>query len=415
MTRLPFHDVVIVGAGAAGIATAASLLKRVPGLDVLLIDPASKHYYQPGWTLVGAGVFGQASTCRDLTALLPRGAKRLRATVTGFDPAHDRVLLGASAPVGYRQLIVCPGLALDWAAIDGLQSTLGQHGVTSNYRYDLAPYTWELTRQLREGRALFTQPGMPIKCAGAPQKALYLGCDHWRRNGRQKAVRAEFLNANPSLFGVAAYVPALQRYIERYDVHLRLRHRLVAVNGPRREATFEMTAGDGSTDHITRAFDMLHVVPPQCPPAAVRGSELAAPGGWLDVDPHSLRHRRFANVHGLGDVINTSNAKTVAAARKQAPVVAHNVATALGKATGNARYDGYGACPLTVERGRIVLAEFAYGGALAPSFPQWLLKGTEPTRLAWWLKAHALPWLYWNGMLRGREWLARPPVAGDAP
>ena len=51
------HAVVIIGGGAAGIATAASLLARQPGLDVAIIDPADIHYYQPGWTLVGAGVF----------------------------------------------------------------------------------------------------------------------------------------------------------------------------------------------------------------------------------------------------------------------------------------------------------------------------------------------------------------------
>jgi sulfide:quinone oxidoreductase len=410
-STLPFHDVVIVGAGAAGIATAASLLKRAPGLDVLLIDPATQHFYQPGWTLVGAGLFSQASTRRETAALIPRGARLLQATVTGFDPEHSRVLLAGQGALGYRQLILCPGLKLDWAAIEGLERTLGQHGVTSNYRYDLAPYTWELTRALTNGRALFTQPGMPIKCAGAPQKALYLACDHWRRQGRLGPVRASFLNANPSLFGVAAYVPALQRYIERYQVDLCLRHRLVAVDGPSRQATFEITDGEGGVRHQARPFDMLHVVPPQCAPDALRGSVLADAAGWLDVDPHSLRHRRFANIHGLGDAINAPNAKTAAAARKQAPVVAHNVAAALHRAQGSARYDGYGACPLTVERGRIVLAEFAYGGQLAPSLPQWLITGTEPTRLAWWLKTKALPWLYWQGMLKGHEWLSRPSLA----
>jgi sulfide:quinone oxidoreductase len=68
-------------------------------------------------------------------------------------------------------------------------------------------------------------------------------------------------------------------------------------------------------------------------------------------------------------------------------------------------YDGYGSCPLTVERGRIVLAEFGYGGKLLPTFP---LDPTVPRKSAWFLKATLLPWIYWNGMLRGREWLARP-------
>lgn len=408
------HDVVIVGAGAAGLATAASLLKRIPDLDLLLVDPAKEHFYQPGWTLVGAGVFSQATTRRETAALIPRGAKWLPAAVTGFEPEHNRLQIAGHGRVSYRQLVVCPGLKLDWAAIDGLPSTLGQNGVTSNYRYDLAPYTWELTRALKQGRALFTQPGMPIKCAGAPQKALYLACDHWRRENRLGAVKAEFLTANPGLFGVPAYVPALRRYIDRYGVDLCLRHRLVAVDGPSRQALFEVTDEEGQTRQQERRFDMLHVVPPQCAPDVLRQSLLADAAGWLDVDPQSLRHRRYGNVHGLGDAIGTSNAKTVAAARKQAPVVAHNVAAALGEAQGLASYDGYGACPLTVERGRIVLAEFGYGGTLAPSFPQWLIKGTEPSRLAWWLKAKALPWLYWHGMLKGHEWLARPTTADSA-
>lgn len=407
---LPLHDVVIVGAGAAGIATAASLLKRAPGLDIVLIDPATEHYYQPGWTLVGAGVLSQASTRRATAALIPKGARLIQARVSGFAPELNQVLLEGQGPVAYRQLIVCLGLKLDWAAIDGLETSLGQHGVTSNYRYDLAPYTWELTRGLKQGQALFTQPGMPIKCAGAPQKALYLACDHWRREGLQSQVKAAFLNANPSLFGVPAYVPALKRYIERYQVDLCLSHQLVAIDGPKRLAMFEVKNAEGVISEQARGFDMLHVVPPQCAPDALRDSALADAAGWLDVDPHSLCHRRFSNVHGVGDALNTGNAKTVAAARKQAPVVAHNVAAALGHAQGCARYDGYGACPLTVERGRIVLAEFAYGGQLAPSFPNWLLKGTEPTRLAWWLKANALPWVYWQAMLKGREWLARPAV-----
>ena len=54
------HEIVIVGGGAAGIAVASSLLARRPELDIAIIDPADIHYYQPGWTLVGAGVFDAA-------------------------------------------------------------------------------------------------------------------------------------------------------------------------------------------------------------------------------------------------------------------------------------------------------------------------------------------------------------------
>ncbi|MBV4538803.1 MULTISPECIES: NAD(P)/FAD-dependent oxidoreductase [Pseudomonas] len=406
--RTDHHKVVIIGAGASGIATASSLISRDPSLDIALIDPAEVHYYQPGWTMVGAGVFNAPSTARTMASTIPRGVRWIKASVQGFDPVAQLVMLEDGRAVSYEQLVVCPGLKLDWNAIEGLSETLGRNGVTSNYRYDLAPYTWELVKNLKQGRALFTQPPMPIKCAGAPQKALYLSCDHWLRHGHLGAIKASFFNAGAVLFGVADYVPALMSYIDKYSVDLNYAQRLVAVDGPGKRATFLRSLPDGSTQTQVEPFDLLHVVPPQVAPDFIRNSPLADAGGWVDVDPHTLRHRQFANIHGLGDVINTSNAKTAAAARKQAPVVANNVLVALGRLPALAHYDGYGSCPLTVERGKIVLAEFTYGGKVAPSFPRWLLDGRQPTRLAWLLKARILPPLYWRGMLKGREWLAKP-------
>jgi sulfide:quinone oxidoreductase len=140
----------------------------------------------------------------------------------------------------------------------------------------------------------------------------------------------------------------------------------------------------------------------------VAKSPLAAANGFIDVDEATLRHPRYPNVFGLGDGAATSNAKTAAAARQQAPVVAVNVLAALEGKAPVADYDGYGSCPLTVERGKIVLAEFGYGGKLLPTFPKWLIDGTRPTRLAWFLKERMLPPLYWQGMLKGHELLARP-------
>jgi sulfide:quinone oxidoreductase len=406
------HDVVIIGGGAAGISVASSLLARQPGLDVAIIDPADVHYYQPGWTMVGGGIFDAATTARTMASVLPRGVHWIKSAVAAFEPERDAVILDGCRVVRYQQLIVCPGLKLDWHGIEGLADTLGRNGVTSNYRYDLAPYTWELVRQLRRGRAVFTQPAMPIKCAGAPQKAMYLSADHWRRQGVLKDVDIQFCNTGAVLFGVGAYVPALMEYVKAYGIGLNFGQTLVSVDGPGHKATFSVAGADGSKTLVTREFDLLHVVPPQRAPDFIRVSPLADAAGWVDVDPGTLRHKQFANIYALGDVGNMSNAKTAAAARKQAPVVAHNVLAARGKLSGAAQYDGYGSCPLTVERGKIVLAEFTYGGKLAPSFPAWLIDGTRPSALAWYLKERILPPLYWQGMLKGREWLARPEMVG---
>lgn len=404
------YDVVIVGGGSAGIATASSLLKRDPKLAIAIIEPAVEHLYQPGWTLVGAGVFTAEQTRRAEESVMPRAVTWIRQAASGFSPETNEVVLADGASVSYRVLVAAPGLKLDWDAIPGLTQALGTNGVTSNYRFDLAPYTWRQVRDLRKGRALFTQPAMPIKCAGAPQKAMYLSCDHWRRGGVLPTIDVEFHNAGAALFGVAAYVPALMDYVKRYGIDLKPQSNLVAVDGPAKIATFE-TRADGETVRVEQEFDMLHAVPPQVAPDFVRSSPIAGPSGFVEVDQGTLRHTRYDNIYSLGDACSTPNAKTMAAARKQAPVVAVNVLATLAGRQPTAIYDGYGSCPLTVERGKIVLAEFAYGGKLTPSFPAWFIEGTKPSRAAWFLKEKILPTIYWQGMLKGHEWLASPHTA----
>jgi sulfide:quinone oxidoreductase len=397
------YTVVIIGGGAAGIATAASMLKRRPGLDIAIVEPSDTHAYQPGWTMVGGGVFDVASTLRPMASVMPKGVEWVRQPAASFQPDSNQVTLADGDTLIYGVLIVAPGIRLAWEKIAGLEATLGQNGVTSNYRADLAPYTWELVQTTRGGRAIFTQPPMPIKCAGAPQKSMYLACDYWRRNGVLDKIDVQFRNAGAVLFGVADYVPALMEYVEKYEIQLELGSNLIAVDGPAQQAIFKTAEGEE-----TVSFDMLHVVPPQVAPQFLADSPLAAASGFTDVDQHTLQHVRYPNVFGLGDAGSMPNAKTAAAVRKQAPVVAVNALRQLSGKGPTAGYDGYGSCPLTVERGKIVLAEFAYGGKLAPSFPTWLIDGTRPARLSWMLKADFLPWIYWNGMLKGREWLAGP-------
>ncbi len=401
-------DVVIVGAGSAGISVAASLLARAPDMDIAVVDPADIHYYQPGWTLVGGGIFEANDTVRTLASVLPEKVHWIKAAVAAFESERNAVLLEGCRLIEYGRLVVCPGLKLDWHAVEGLVDTLGKNGVTSNYRFDLAPYTWELVKSMKSGTALFTQPPMPIKCAGAPQKAVYLSADHWTRNNVLGNIDISFYNAGGVLFGVKDYVAALMEYVTKYGVDLKFNHNLKAIDGPAKTAYFTQTDGDGNTETVERSFDMIHVCPPQCAPDFIRVSPLADAAGWVDVDQNTLRHKTYDNIWSLGDVMNAPNAKTAAAARKQAPVVAQNLLADMGRPAGVAHYDGYGSCPLTVERGKIVLAEFGYGGRLLPSFPSWLINGQKPSRLAWLLKERILPPVYWGAMLRGKEWLAKP-------
>lgn len=319
------YDVVIVGAGAGGISVAASLKARKSNLSIAVIDPADIHYYQPGWTMVGGGIFSASQTAKTMGSLIPRDVTWIKAAVAAFEPQNNAVILDGCRVVKYSRLVVCPGLKLDWGQVEGLEETLGRNGVTSNYRYDLAPYTWQLVQEMTRGRAVFTQPPMPIKCAGAPQKAMYLSGDAWFRRGVGKDIDIQFMNAGGVLFGVKDYVPALMKYVEKYNATLNFFHTLMAVDGPAKTATFKVSQPDTDSREINVEFDMLHVCPPQVAPDFIRVSPLADAAGWVDVDQATLRHTQFDNIWSLGDVMNAPNAKTAAAARKQAPTVAENI------------------------------------------------------------------------------------------
>jgi sulfide:quinone oxidoreductase len=268
------HDIVIVGGGAGGISVAASLLSRAPDLDIAIIDPADVHYYQPGWTMVGGGIFEASETARTMASLIPQGVHWIKAAVSAFEPQANAVILDGCRVVKYKRLIVTPGLKLNWNGIPGLVDTLGKNGVTSNYRYDLAPYTWKLVQELKSGRALFTQPPMPIKCAGAPQKALYLSADHWHRTGVLKNIDVKFYNAGGVLFGVGVCAGAdgVHREVRCPPA---LHAQPGRIDGPAKKATFTRTDADGKTETVETSFDMIHVVPPQMAPDFIRVSPLA--------------------------------------------------------------------------------------------------------------------------------------------
>ncbi|HSI94998.1 MAG TPA: FAD/NAD(P)-binding oxidoreductase [Methylophilaceae bacterium] len=408
--KISVYDIVIIGGGTAGISVAASILKRRPDLSVAIIEPNGKHFYQPAWTLVGRGVFDVNKTCRPMESVIPPGATWIQSTADFLNPDMNQVIISGGRVIQYDQLIVCPGLRLAWEKIEGLSEALGKNGVTSNYRFDLAPYTWTLVSQLKNGNAIYSQPPMPIKCAGAPQKAMYLSCDHWLKKDVLKNINVEFHNAGGVLFGVAAFVPPLMKYVEKYNAKLVFNSNLVKVDGNKKLAWFDYKDFAGNIIRKEKSFDLLHVVPPQVPPDLVKNSPLADAAGWCEVDHATLRHPRYHNVFSLGDVCSAPNAKTAAAARKQVVIVAENlIAARQGRPLTHA-YDGYGSCPLTVETGKIILAEFGYGGKLLPTFP---LNPIIPRYTAWFLKATLLPWFYWNCMLKGHEWLTK--CTGSSP
>ena len=393
------HRVLIVGGGTAGL-TVAARLRKAGVEDIAVLDPSPTHYYQPLWTLVGGGQADLRSTGRPLGSAVPAGVAWIRDSAVTFDPEADTVTTTGGATIGYDQLVVAPGLQLRFDGVPGLAEALATAPVSSNYRADLAPRTWELIRNLRSGTAVFTQPAGPIKCAGAPQKIAYLAADYWRRQGVLSDIRMVLVIPDPAMFKVPVWASVLEKVAARYSIEVRLSSEMVSVDGPTRELVVADNAA-GSTERLH--FDLLHAVPPQAAPDAVRNSPLADPAspfGYVEVDKHTLVHRRYPNVYSLGDAANVPTSKTGAAIRKQAPVVVANMLAAAAGREPEGRYDGYTSCPLVTARDKMLLAEFDYELQPAPSIP--FVDTTRERRDMWLLKRYGLPALYWHGMLKGR-------------
>jgi sulfide:quinone oxidoreductase len=62
-------------------------------------------------------------------------------------------------------------------------------------------------------------------------------------------------------------------------------------------------------------------------------------------------------------------------------------------------YNGYTACPIVTEYGKVLMCEFKYDKVLDPTIP-WLDPAVD--RGMWWtLKRHGLKPMYYHGMLKG--------------
>ncbi len=390
------HQIVIVGGGNAGISVAAQLCRLLRNPDIAIVEPSRKHYYQPLWTLVGAGVFPKQVTERDEASYIPQGATWIQDAVTEFQPDNNVVLTRDGKEISYDYLVVAPGIQIDWDKISGLKESIGHNGICSIYAYEHVDKTWECIRNFKGGNAIFNFPNTPVKCAGAPQKIMYLADDCFRQSGVRNRANIIYGSAGKAIFGVKKYAIALEQVVARKGIETRYKHNLIEIRSQAKEAVFEyMETGE----KVVLPFDMIHVTPPMSAPDFVKQSPLANGDGWVDVNKYTLQHTRYPNIFGLGDASSLPTSRTGAAIRKQAPVLVKNfIAVSQGKAL-PARYDGYAACPLVTGYGRLIMAEFDYDGNPQETFP---FDQSKERYSMYLLKAYGLPFIYWHGILRGR-------------
>lgn len=386
------HRILVIGGGNAGLSVAGRL-RRAGISDIAVIDPNDTHYYKPLFSHVAGGTAKASEARRPQRDLIPKGVEWIQDTVISVDADAHKVRLAAGGPVGYEQLIVCPGIQNDWDGIPGLADAIRTPAVASNYEFDLATKASALLREVQGGTVVFVQAKGPASCAGAAQKPMYQACAYWRAKGVLDDIRVVMLVPDPTVFGIPEIDAELERKIDEYGIELRTDAELLGVDGNLRTVTF-------GADREQLTYDVLLVEPPQSAPAWIAESGLAqAASGFADVDVRTLRSPKHPDVWALGDAAATTNSKSGGALRKQVTVVADNLLAVLDGREPAARYDGYGVCPFTVSRSTAVFAEFDDARRMRPTL--WRTSYRE-SRRNWFIDRWMFPQVYWNLILQGR-------------
>lgn len=392
-----YYQIVIVGGGTAGITVASRLLRKNQSLKgkIAIIDPAEYHYYQPLWTLVGAGVSSLKSSRKDMKSVMPEGVQWIKNAVSSFQPENNSIILEDNSVVSYEFLVVAPGLQINWSSIKGLKENIGKNGVCSNYSPDYVRETWRQISKFKQGNAIFTHPNTPIKCGGAPMKIMYLAEDYFRKHNIRSNANVIYKTPKDALFDVGKYNKELEKIVEERDIIVDYNYNLVEIDGDKKEATFEHIK---TNDRKTIDYEMLHVTPPMGPLRVLKESTLSDSDGWVDVNPTTLQHKSYSNIFALGDASNVPTSKTGAAIRKQAPIVVNNLLQVMDNEMLTHHYDGYTSCPIVTGYNKLILAEFDYNKKPKETFP---FNQAKERRSMYIFKKDLLPKIYWYGMLKG--------------
>jgi sulfide:quinone oxidoreductase len=395
--------VVIAGAGAAGLSIAARVARQMPNAQITIFDSRQDHYFQPGWTLVGAGWWQPGQTVESTRGYIPKGVTWVEQNIAEFDPESNTVTDGAGKKYRYDWLFVTTGLSLDYDRIEGMdQQLIGQNGIASVYAGPKAAASSHrvITEYLNSGGvALFGRPATEMKCAGAPLKMTFITDDLARRAGVRHKCEIVYTAHNQTLFAVAPVDVKVKGMFAQRGITTRYDHVITAIDPMAKRATYRTPNGAVALD-----YDMIHVIPPMSAPQAVRNSPLPwqsganAADGWIEVSPESLRSPRYPNVFAVGDVAGVPRGKTAASVKFQVPVaVDHMIAAANGLASPKI-YNGYTSCPLVTGLGKAMLIEFDYAGNLTPSFP--FIDPLQELWISWFIEEKALLGTY-RAMLRG--------------
>ncbi|KAJ0177455.1 hypothetical protein K1T71_007464 [Dendrolimus kikuchii] len=389
---------LVVGGGSGGCTIAAKFARRLKKDSVIVLEPSSEHFYQPLFTLVGAGVFKVNDTRRLEQSVLPDKAIWVRDYAECVNPERNIMTTKQGHVIHYEYVVIAVGLNNDYCKVPGLIEALQdkESGVSTIFSSQYCEKTFEDMQKFKGGEAIYTFPDSPIKCPGAPQKICYLTESYFTKTGLRSKANITYNTCLPVIFGVKKYADALMKVVEKKKINVNYRTVLKEVRSDKKEAVF-INADDKK--ETTVPYNLLHVTPPMKTPDFLQNNkDITDAAGFLQIDKYTLQHVKYPNIYGIGDCTNTPNSKTAAAIAKQSYVLEQNLLSTMQKDNPSQKYDGYGACPLLTSYHTCILAEFLYDGIPRETMP---FNQARESVIAYYMKKNLFPLLYWSFMLKG--------------
>ncbi|RWS14732.1 hypothetical protein B4U79_06115 [Dinothrombium tinctorium] len=404
------YKLVVAGGGTAGLSVSNCFSRILGKGNVALIEPKNVnfryfsiimfqtrfalqvHYYQPLWTFVGGGIKDVKESERPIRNFIPPHCEWIQNSVKEFLPDENAVKLSDNSTINYEYLVVAIGIEMDLDRIKGLKEALNTEGVCSNYMVDTVTKTWKCIQNFKEGNAIFTFPNTPIKCAGAPQKIMYLADDYFRKTNKRDKANIIYNSSLGVIFGAPKYAQSLNEIVKKRNITVNYKHNLIEIKPQTKEAIFEKLE---TGEKVPFKYDMIHVTPPQKPPAVLK--PLADSAGFVNVDKETLQHTKYSNIFSLGDCSNLPTSKTAAAVAAESGVLVENLNAFMNKSPMKRKYTGYTSCPLITSYNTCILAEFDYNLQPLETFP--IDQGKERTSM-YYMTKDAIPFIYWNLLTR---------------